>query len=66
MSRADEPGEPLTDEELAARRQARFGELPARIDAGDLVELVDTGHHPYEPPPQDVDPKEWGGAGRMP
>jgi hypothetical protein len=54
-----EHAEPLTDDELAHLRHARFGELPPRVAPGDTVETTDTDpahEEPQEPPVR----REWG------
>ncbi|HEU5110235.1 MAG TPA: hypothetical protein VFT95_16970 [Micromonosporaceae bacterium] len=50
---------PLTDDELAALRQAKFGALPARVRSTDMVETADTGP-PHEEPPEPAVRREWG------
>ncbi len=49
----------LSEEEYAALRQTRFGELPARVTPTELVETVETElrhEEPAEPPVR----QEWG------
>lgn len=54
---------PMTDEEAAVLRRARFGGLPDRIRPEDRVELVDV-ESPTEVPEQAFDAREWGESGR--
>lgn len=49
--------EPVTDEQFARLRHARFGELPARVTETHGAVDVDPGHE--EPPPPPVR-REWG------
>jgi hypothetical protein len=43
--------ERFSDEELAFLRHARFGELPARVRPGELVELTETDPRRDRPEP---------------
>jgi hypothetical protein len=51
--------ERLTDEEIEARRRARFGTLPVRIMPADLVETART-EPPHEEPAEPAVRREWG------
>jgi hypothetical protein len=51
--------EPLTEDELAGIRHARFGELPTRVRPEDAVETAETDPAHEEPPPPPVR-REWG------
>ena len=58
--RADEARhEELSDAELAERRRAKFGALPARVTSSEMVETADTGAAVEEPAEPAVR-REWG------
>jgi len=48
-----------SDADLAERRRAKFGALPRRITASELVETMDTGGAAEEPAEPAVR-REWG------
>lgn len=54
-----EDREQLTDEELAFRRHARFGELPRHVAPEELVETAQIDHAREEPVEPQVR-REWG------
>jgi hypothetical protein len=60
MDEDREHAEQLTEEERALRRRARFGELPAGVEPGDLIETRET-RPPHEERPEPLIPRYgWG------
>jgi hypothetical protein len=51
--------ERATDEEVAARRRGRFGELPGRIAPAEFVETAQA-EPAHEEPPEVPVRREWG------
>jgi hypothetical protein len=55
-----EAGQPeLSEADLAERRRAKFGALPPRITASEMVETADTGAA-IEEPAEPAVRREWG------
>jgi hypothetical protein len=59
MDQDREHTERSTDEQLASRRHAKFGELPPPVLSDDMVETKDSGHS-HEEPPEPLFRQEWG------
>jgi len=59
MAEEHEHTGPVEDDEFTALRQAKFGQLPARVGEGQMVETAQA-NPVHEDPPEPPVRREWG------